>query len=189
MPTLASLLPSYTNSEADFIVGAFSTGAMQTIQELPTTLKAEAVIARKQQIQEAAQQLLQRACSPFSVQHVYGLPCTDLESSSDAEQQTDRTALGVQGRRSTCTAMRPERSQSSSTCRRHTTRAPSSRVWNGVRSALAGCSCASSLPPPTWRMFLITSLRCKKPLHAFLFKSLRCKKPLHVSVQIPALPG
>lgn len=68
MPTLASLLPAYTNCEADFITGAFSTGAMHNIQDMPATLKAQAVIQRKQQMQEAAQQLLQRtSCHPTAV--------------------------------------------------------------------------------------------------------------------------
>ena len=66
MPTLASLLPAYTNCEAEFITGAFSTGAMQMIHDMPATLKAQSVIQRKQQIQEAAQQSLQRALHALS---------------------------------------------------------------------------------------------------------------------------
>ena len=67
LPTLSSLLPAYTNSEGDYIAGAFSTGAMQLIHDMPAELRPRSVIEQRQAKQQAALELtpgtLQSACT------------------------------------------------------------------------------------------------------------------------------
>jgi hypothetical protein len=62
-PTLSSLLPAYTNSEPDWITGAFSAGALHNIQDLPAELREQAVTEARQAKQEAAHLLTYSACS------------------------------------------------------------------------------------------------------------------------------
>jgi hypothetical protein len=53
-PTISSLLPAYTNSEPDFINGAFSAGALQNIKDVPNDLHAQAIIHNRRAVQAAA---------------------------------------------------------------------------------------------------------------------------------------
>jgi hypothetical protein len=54
MPTISSLLPAYTNSDPDFINGAFSAGALQNIKDVPNDLRAQAIIHSRRAVQAAA---------------------------------------------------------------------------------------------------------------------------------------
>ena len=54
MPTIGSLLPSYKNADIELILSAFSKAAFQNIQDLPSTLTAQAVLRNKRARQELA---------------------------------------------------------------------------------------------------------------------------------------
>jgi hypothetical protein len=54
MPTVGSLLPSYKNADVELILGVFSKAAFRNIQDLPKTLRSQAVLRNKRAHQELA---------------------------------------------------------------------------------------------------------------------------------------